>query len=71
MDAAQPLRFHWYRVPVVWIAFLALLGSLIGCLITVGVAQRFSDTSLSEVAPASRFSLPMNGRENPPGQHEQ
>lgn len=51
----------WYRVPVLWVAALALLASVVGCGITIGIALQQPEAALGEVAPGSRFQLPPVG----------
>ena len=51
----------WYRVPVLWLAALALLASVLGCGLTIGIALRQPEAALGEVAPGSRFQLPPVG----------
>ena len=48
----------WYRIPVVWVMALALLASVGGCLVNIGVAWQYAGNSLQEVAPSSAFLLP-------------
>lgn len=48
----------WHRIPVVWVMALVLLASVIGCLINIGVAWQYADSSLQEVAPTGAFQLP-------------
>lgn len=48
----------WYRVPVLWLAGLALLASLLGCIVNIVIALDHADNALAEVAPRSRFQLP-------------
>lgn len=70
MSTGGSSRPPWYRIPVLWVAGLALLASLIGCFINIGVALRYADTSLTEVAPGSRFALPARGNRDPEPGHD-
>ena len=66
MNANDASRLPWYRIPVVWVMAGALLASLIGCLITIGVAWQHADNGLQEVAPAGAFQLPAREGERRP-----
>lgn len=48
----------WYRVPVLWVGIAALIGSIVGCGITVALALQHADNGLADVAPGGRFQLP-------------
>ena len=58
MSHHEAINPPWYRIPLVWVMALALLASVVGCLINIGVAWQYADNSLREVAPASAFQLP-------------
>ncbi len=49
----------WYRVPVLWLAALCLLASLLGCWINIRIALEHAEGPLSPVAPTSKFQLSM------------
>lgn len=50
-------RTRWYRIPVVWLGIVVLLGSLAGSVYNIVVSLQLADDALAEVAPGGRFQL--------------
>lgn len=50
-------RKRWFEIPVVWLAALCLLVSLLGCIVNIVISLEYAADGMAEVAPSSRFQL--------------
>ena len=58
MTSGPPPQHAWYRQPILWLAALVLLASLMGCVVMIVVGSRYADPPL-EATGQTVFKIPL------------